>query len=513
MKRIETKAQICGTGAGMQKSRHRRVSISRHIWKAIVILTMLYWGLASAAGVNLGLAQGTIPDDLEVTIGQFDVSKYPEITLYVNVKNRGGGFVTALEQEQFSVTEDGTPVDIVAFAGLGEARPVDIVYVFDTTGSMSNEIDGVIHTSQAFADELVSKGRDYRLGLVSFGDIVRQVYRSDGSLTDNAGEFKGWVGGLSAQGGDGERENDFGAIKRATQMSFHPEAQKIFILITDAPPHRYNDAPDGGATFDDPDLDYQPILKLVRDQGASVYAVTPNYTEFTSLATDTGGRFYDIDRNPDFTGLIGEIGSTIANQYRITYRSPRPNYDGTRRNVEVKVGSTAASTAYHERHLVTIQSNLLVGAVCLLPLLAALAIPVGLQALGSAMRSQGQGEIPVAAPIVYATDHESAPPVEADRQPGMVQTPPAPSPGMPPAGIPERDAREQFSTSGMKPCQRCGKMLRSEARFCPACGQPVAMAQPGIPLSAPKPIASCPSCGRTLRPGARFCNGCGTKLS
>lgn len=492
----------------------RRAYAIRHIWKAAAILVVLYWVLASGLGVNFGLAQGEVPNDLEVTIGQFDVSKYPQITLYVNVKNRGGGFVTALKQEQFSVTEDGTPVEVVAFAGLGEARPVDIVYVFDTTGSMSNEIDGVIRTSLAFADELVSKGRDYRLGLVSFGDIVRQVYRSDGTLTDNAGEFKQWVGSLSAQGGDGERENDFGAIKRATQMSFRDDAQKIFILITDAPPHYYGDAQDGGAAFDDPDLAYQPILKLVRDKGASVYAVTPNYNEFTSLASDTGGRFYDIDRNPDFTGLIGEIGATIASQYRITYRSPRPNYDGTRRNVEVKVGSTAVSTAYHEQHLVTIQSNVLVGVVCLFPLLVALVIPVGIQALGTAMRSsQGQGEPPVAAPAIYAADGETTPPVEMNWQPDIAQSPPVPSPGILPPAAPGRVEREQVPTSGVNTCQRCGKMLRSEARFCPACGQPAAVAKPGAPLPAPKPVSSCPNCGRALRPGVKFCNGCGYKLS
>ncbi len=428
-------------------------------------MLVVLWAVVNLFGTGSALAQGDIPEDLVITIGQFDVSNYPEITLYVNVTDRSGRNVTTLKQEHFSVTEDGSPVEVVGFAGMGQPRLVDIVYVFDTTGSMSNEIDGVIRTSQAFADELVSKGRDYRLGLVAFGDDVRQVYRPDDTLTDNANEFKGWVGSLKAQGGDGQPENDYGAIKRAAQMKFRQEAQKIFILITDAPPHRYGDERDSGVAFDDPDLDHQPILNLVQGKGISIYAVTPSYNEFTSLAEATGGRFYDIKRNPDFTSIIEAIGETIASQYRITYRSPRPNYDGTRRNVQVKVGSAATTTAYHEQHLLTIQSNWLVGVLCLFPLLAALAMPLGAQALVGYLRAQ-----------------------QADVKAGMAQVP-------------------EVST-----CQRCGHALKPGARFCPACGQPMGVAQAGPGAPAQVHASRCPNCDQDLRAGARFCNRCGFRL-
>lgn len=393
----------------------------------LLLVAVVGWLSADQA-----VAQTEVPEDLVITISQFDTSKYPEITLYVNVKDGTGKHVTNLTRSDFSVSEDDKAVEMVDFAGEGQARLVDIVYVFDTTGSMSEEIKGVIRTSLAFADQLVSKGRDYRLGLVTFSDQVLQVYRQDDALSDQAEEFKGWVSGLKAEGGDGDPENAYGAIKRAAQMKYRDGAQKIIILITDAPPHKYGDADDGGQRFDDPDLSSTRILDLLKGKGISVYAVTPAYTEFTTLAADSGGQFYDLKVNPDFTSMIEEIGETLANQYRITYRSPRPTYDGTRRDVTVKVGEKAATKEYSEKHLLTIQSNCLVGLLCLTPLLGALVIPLAGKAALKYLQARSAGEVPpAAAPPSLVRPEEMSPP---------------------------------------QACPKCGNLLRSGAKFCNACG-------------------------------------------
>jgi hypothetical protein len=48
-------------------------------------------------------------------------------------------------------------------------------------------------------------------------------------------------------------------------------------------------------------------------------------------------------------------------------------------------------------------------------------------------------------------------------------------------------------------CPHCGVGIEADARFCPACGQPV---QPN----------RCPRCGGDVRPGARFCAQCGQSM-
>lgn len=423
----------------------------------IRLLVMLSLLMSSLWGALSAHAQTPTPQTWTVTIGQFDVSKYPEITLYLNVTDAGGQQVKHLKREDFYVTEDGTPVAITAFAGVSESRPVDIVFVFDTTASMNEEIVGLVNTSLTFADLLVQRGRDYRLGLVTFGDEVLQVQRPDNTLTASAQEFKDWVSALRADGGQWEPENDYAALQRALQMQFRNGTQIVLILITDAPIHRYGDPPDSGVVFDDPKIDLQPTLDRVKEKGAAIYAIAPDLPEFTRLTVESSGRLYNIRTNPDFGGLVEEIGTTLANQYRITYRSPRPTYDGTRRDVRVLVGAAEARKAYAEQHLLNVQSNCLVGFLCLIPLLAALLLPP----LGRALWRLAN---PVSAPV----SGPSSPTPPASPQPSGV----TPQQAVPPPPTPPTE-----QAVGMARCPQCGGAVRSGAKFCNWCGAPLSSVQ------------------------------------
>jgi VWFA-related protein len=405
-----------------------------------------------------------------VELGQVDTSDYPNITLYVNVTDESGANVGGLTQADFTVTEDGQVATIVDFAGVGEARPVDIVFVFDTTGSMDDEIDGLKRTAIDFAHQLRANNRDFRLGLVDFKDTVERRFNNDGTLTDNENEFQGWVSNLRAGGGDDTPENAYAAIKAASQMNFRGGAQIIFILITDAPPHHYGD----GSRYNDPDLTVERQLAILSDQSITLYPVAYNDPEYRHLATETGGRFYDLQLNPDFTGIIDEIGATIASQYKITYESTRPTPDGTRRGIVVTVGSgsTAASgeAEYLEQHLLNIHSNWLIGLLLLIPLLGALALP---------------RFWPATAPIPAAPPYSQSPPTyPPPAGPAVPYTPPP----VVPAGI---------------ACPRCQSPNKAGARFCATCGQSF---QPAAPTT-------CPHCHSPIRPGAKFCAKCGRTLT
>ncbi len=53
---------------------------------------------------------------------------------------------------------------------------------------------------------------------------------------------------------------------------------------------------------------------------------------------------------------------------------------------------------------------------------------------------------------------------------------------------------------GAGKCAKCGADVPSGAKFCPACGEPVAQKK------------FCPQCGKPVEPGAKFCPECGAKL-
>ena len=72
-------------------------------------------------------------------------------------------------------------------------------------------------------------------------------------------------------------------------------------------------------------------------------------------------------------------------------------------------------------------------------------------------------------------------------------------------------------------CSKCGAEVKSGAKFCPECGNPMADLCPKCGASVAKGAkfcaecgaklsASCPKCGAEVKPGAKFCAECGERL-
>ena len=420
----------------------------KHSLLALIVLVGLIWWIFAT---GRGFAAGPT-----VKVTQVDPSQFPDVTIYVSVTDESGQPVGGFTKDDFQLFEDGNPVDIKDFAGLEEARPVDIVFVFDTTGSMSEEIEGVKNTSIAFANKLRDSNRDFRLGLVAFGDEIREVRNRDDTLTNDAEEFKGWIGRLWADGGGDDPEISLDALKRATQMKYRDGTQKVLILITDAPPHQKSD----GTPFSQVVPD--ELVGQLHDQGFTTYAVAYDHPHFRRVVGETSGEFYDIHRESDFTGIIEKIGGLIAGQYRLTYVSARPFYDGTRRAVEVEVAGEKGGSSYLEKHLINIRSNGVIALAFLLPLLLALALPTAASRIGARrLQPVAKGKAPEA---------------------------------------------EIMGVSGQTICPHCGHGLRPGAKFCGQCGEVIA-----AQAAEPHPTV-CPRCRRPLRAGARFCGGCGQRL-
>jgi len=91
-------------------------------------------------------------------------------------------------------------------------------------------------------------------------------------------------------------------------------------------------------------------------------------TGLKDIAGQTNGAFYHAPSAAELEELYRQIALSTQEEYVLTYHSPRPDFDGTRRDITVRVGETGASGGYVEQHLVTVQSDLLVGLLFLVPL-------------------------------------------------------------------------------------------------------------------------------------------------
>src|SRR5258708_10493137 len=89
------------------------------------------------------------------------------VVLQVTVRDRHGALVTGLDQQAFTVYEDGKPQPITVFRR--DDVPVSVGLLIDNSGSMRTVRDGVQHAALAFAR--ASNPLD-ELFVVNFADTV-----------------------------------------------------------------------------------------------------------------------------------------------------------------------------------------------------------------------------------------------------------------------------------------------------------------------------------------------------
>ncbi len=331
-------------------------------------------GAVMALGL-LAAAEPVYASALNLSIGNPGLQHFDSdgvVQLNFGLTGPDGQPVGNLTAENVKVFEDGVLAKIVDFRGVGQGRPVDIVFVMDVTESMQPYIDAVKQSMVAFAHDLAANNRDYRLGLVTFEDYTVSKYKDCNcayrdTLTSDVNEFVKWVGALHASGGGDIPEDQLDAMAYASTLPFRPNAQVILILITDAPCHVRGDGPDreGDLAYREhknpnanvTNLVPHDVSRMLRKQGITLYAVAPPpFIEpaYAEIVKATHGRLYNIvTEEGHFASLVRKIGHTIATEYSLSYKSPRPIEDGTTRNVELKVdynGETAdATTSYQLR--------------------------------------------------------------------------------------------------------------------------------------------------------------------
>lgn len=297
--------------------------------------------IASLCSLLLGVTGAFAGDAIVVSLTNPRLENFTNggaVGLYFSATDLQGKPVGQLSPDNLDVHEDGEKVQIIDFRGEEQGRPVDIVVAFDITESMQPFIDGLKEATIDFAERLKKANRDYRLGLVTFEDYV---VRDDTVFTRSASEFKSWVGALQSSGGGDIPENSLDALAVASRFPFRPEAQAVVILITDAPNHAKGDGSEKIYGQEVTQQTADSVLADLKKANLNVFAIAPapfTAPDLQRLAKETGGRHYNIlSEGRRFPELIGEIGRSLASQYFLSYLSPRPVEDGTKRDVSLKV--------------------------------------------------------------------------------------------------------------------------------------------------------------------------------
>lgn len=184
-----------------------------------------------------------------------------------------------------------------------ETNPSDIVFIIDSTGSMSDEIAGVESSINALATFLEGLGVNPSFAVVTFGDEVNTA--DDGGCNRPVQDFTNadgiatfLSGSVDACGGVDFPENPIAAVRCALPggdcgLTYRTGASKAFILFTDAVMHvEQTDGSTTATQCGSTDTNVSPLPGTLSDildelEGTSLYPVT-NF--------DSGG---------DLTGTLG----------------------------------------------------------------------------------------------------------------------------------------------------------------------------------------------------------------
>jgi len=118
------------------------------------------------------------------------------------------------------------------------SRMVDLCFVFDTTGSMSDKIDGLVECMVDFVRELAGLGLDWRVSVVPFGDLTvpgDTIVANLPFVSERAAAERMLPEMPRNHGGGNDGESVLEAIRAALGKPYRPGAVKVFIVLTDEP--------------------------------------------------------------------------------------------------------------------------------------------------------------------------------------------------------------------------------------------------------------------------------------
>lgn len=252
--------------------------------------------------------------EVEITVRSVDISHFPDIKIMIEASNKLGEPLDTLSADNLFVYENGVPKKVLSVEKIPAAEnvPVDFVILLDITGTMQPKINSVKSNISSFTQNLVKRGIDYRLGLILFTDDIEKVYNP----TKNVLDFLGWVNPIRAKGGGDEKENALEAIEAACkQVKWRNEANRVAVLITDAPYHQKGE--DGhGVT----DQTTESAIEMMQKYDLRLFTIVPpKLTNYKLMSSRTRGTFYDIDY--PFSTILDNFSNQLTNLFNLVYRS------------------------------------------------------------------------------------------------------------------------------------------------------------------------------------------------
>jgi outer membrane protein OmpA-like peptidoglycan-associated protein/Mg-chelatase subunit ChlD len=252
--------------------------------------------------------------EVEIIVKNVDISNFPEVRIIIEAYNKYGQTIDTLEADNIFVFENNVPKTVkeVFKIPITEKKAVDFIFMIDITGSMQPYINQIRQNVSTFARNLISRGIDYRLGLILFTDDMEKMYQPSRNTLD----IIDWLTPVKAQGGGDEKENALEAIDLAVNyIKYREDAERVLILVTDAPYHQRGEGGHGVTRHST-----ESVTKLLQESQTRLFSIVPpKLTNYEVISRASRGNFFDIDY--PFSTILDNFSNQLTNLYYVIYNS------------------------------------------------------------------------------------------------------------------------------------------------------------------------------------------------
>ena len=260
------------------------------------------------------------------------------VSLNVTV-TEGTKYVTDLDQNDFSVYEDGIKQDVTFFNKSN--LPIALALLLDTSASMETKLQ----TAQEAAIGFAKKLRPQDLAEVVDFDSRVVVLQN---FTNNAAELETAIHKTSAGGSTSLYNAVYIALKDLKKVvaKSPDEIRRQAIIVL-------SDGEDTSSL-----LPFEEVLDLAKRSETAIYSIGLRAGEGPSTTTrgfkeaefvlrqfsqETGGRSFFPNQLADLNNVYGQIADELSSQYIVGYTSRNPKRDGAWRRVIVRVNRPNAA--------------------------------------------------------------------------------------------------------------------------------------------------------------------------
>lgn len=256
------------------------------------------------------------------------------VVLHATVRNRKGGFVSGLHQQNFQVFEDGQLQTTRLFQH--EDAPVAVGLVVDNSGSMRSKRKDVTAAALAFVR---SSNPHDQMFIVNFNEHVTFGLPNTELFSASSAELEGALNGVPAAGKTALYDAILAGLDHLKNATLD---KKVLIVVSD-----------GGDNASHHTL--PQVLEAAGRSDAIIYTIGlfDEYDEDSNpgvlkkIARATGGEAFLPHEIPTVIGICERIAMDIRNQYTIGYIPSNRTFDNAYRTIRL-----AATGSHGQKYLV-----------------------------------------------------------------------------------------------------------------------------------------------------------------